>query len=84
MHQCKTKLYKSKVYVLLYKQTGFRELISNILAYGTFETNYGQPWFISNVPRMQLISFYELCTMEFAFAVRCEHGIYVNITYIKK
>ena len=23
---------------------------------------------------MQLISFYELCTMEFPFEVRCEHG----------
>ena len=26
-----------------------QKLISGILAYGTFEINYGQPWFISNV-----------------------------------
>ena len=33
-------------------------------------------WFISNVPqaRMQLFNFYELCTMEFPFEVKSEHG----------
>ena len=60
MHHCKTKPHKSKVYVLLYKQTGSsgisqldfvdRKLISGILSYSTYEINYGQPWFISNVP----------------------------------
>ena len=27
-----------------------RKLISGIVAYGTFEINHGQPWFILNVP----------------------------------
>ena len=51
------KPHKSKFHVLLYEQAGIpqlgfvnRKLINGILAYGTFEINHGQPWFISNVP----------------------------------
>ena len=59
-----------------------KNLISGILAYGTFEMYHGQPWYISNVPqaRMQLASFYEICTIKNSFEVRCEHGTYFVYT----
>ena len=76
MQHDKIKYHKSKLQALLYKQAVIdachnwilraRKLISSILCHGTFKINHGQPWFITNVPwqRMQLISFYEICTSD--------------------
>ena len=58
-----------------------KKLISGIVCHGTFEINHGQPWFILNVPwqRMQLISFYKICTIESPFEERCYYGTLILV-----
>ena len=47
--------------------------------------NYGQQWFISNVPwqRMQLIRFYKTCTIEISYEERCYYGTFFIPAFIQ-